>query len=117
MEPCCKNQGKPQAEWVTQLFSQGERRVAPLQSLIRIAQKPQRPGRIAKAGHSGVCTPVEKSKETVLLLIVESTALLQVYSGEGKLSLPQQRTSQRFVGFQQERWILSTLGHAEELLP
>jgi hypothetical protein len=117
MEPCRKNQGKPQVEWIRKLLSQGERRVTSLQGLIRIAQKPQRPGRIAEARHPGVCPSVEKSQETVLVQIVERTALLQVYSGEGKLSLPQQRASQRPVGFLQERRILSTLCHAEELFP
>jgi len=116
MESRCKDQGKPQAKWIRQLVSQGERREASLQGLVRIAQKPQHPGYLAQAGHPGVCSPMERGKETVLLRVIEGTALLQMDAGEGKLPLPQQRASQRPVGFQQERGLLDTLSHAEELL-
>ena len=43
--------------------------------------------------------------------------LLEVGSGSGKLSAPQQGRPQRVVGFQEERRVVDLLGQAQEPLP
>ena len=49
-----KIQSKSQAKGVRELLSQGERLVAPLQGLVRIAKEPQDISRKGQAKHSGV---------------------------------------------------------------
>ena len=99
-----------------QLLGQGERLVAPLQGLVRIAKKPQGQGRIGEASHPGVM-PVEEGMGAVLLGVVEGNALLQVRAGRGKLSQTEQGRPQRIVGLQEESRVLHALGQAQELLP
>ncbi len=53
----------------------------------------------------------------MLLRIVQSNALLQVFPGGSKLTHKVQGRPQRMVGLHEERRILLFLGEVEELLP
>ena len=111
MEPGSKVQGKSQAKGVRQLLGQGERLVAPLQGLVRIAKKPQGQGCIGEASHPRVM-PVQEGMGAVLLGVVEGNPLLQVLSGWSKLSQIEQGHPQRIVGLQEESRVLCALGQS-----
>ena len=85
MEPGSKGQGSRQAEGVRQFLGQGERFVASLQGLVRIAKRPQNQGCNGQAGHPRV-KAIAEGMGTVLLRIIEGNALLQVCLGRGQLS-------------------------------
>src|SRR5713101_8795142 len=112
-EPRSIVQGPSQAERVRQLLSQGERLVAPLQGLLRIAKHPQGPSHIGQASHPRIL----HGTGAVLLGVVEGHPLLQVLPGRGKLSKMEQGTPQRLVGPQEVSWVVHDLGQAQKLLP
>ena len=112
-----KVQGRCQTGGVRQGLGQGERLAQALQGLVRIAEDPEGQGRTVEATHAGVMPAVEPCVRVVLLGIVERSPLLEVGSGRGKLSAPQQGRPQRVVGFQEERRVVDLLGQAQEPLP
>src|SRR3989442_12258368 len=96
-----------------QLTGQGERLLAPLQGLLRIAQQPQHQGRKGEAKYAGV---VKDGRGVLLLGIIEGTALCQVLLGWDKLSEVLKSLSQRPMRLHEERRGADTLGQAEEPL-
>ena len=72
------------------LMSQGQRLLAPLQSLVGITQMPQGPRRKREAGYPSVKGPIEESQRTVLLRVIEGNALLKVLSSTNQLARVEQ---------------------------
>ena len=92
MEHRSKNQRRGQTWGMGQRTGQGERRLAPLQGLLRVAQQPQHPGHkgeaiYARVAQDGTCM--------VVLGIIEDTALGQVLPGWDKLAKVLQRLAER----------------------
>jgi len=56
--------------WKKSRVVQGERLFNTPESLVRIAQIPQRPRQVAPAGHSRIIPPIEERVGAVLLRIV-----------------------------------------------
>jgi hypothetical protein len=81
MEGISADKGKSTTEGMRQPLSQSERFVAPCERLIGIAEQPQDPGPIGETGYPRISLPIDRSIGTVLLRIVEGSALLEVYSG------------------------------------
>src|SRR5215813_12383219 len=75
-----KEQGRGHTGWVRQLAGQGQRLVAPLQGLVRIAKRPQDLGETPEANNALVGLR-EEALGAVLRDIVEGDALLQVWAG------------------------------------
>jgi hypothetical protein len=114
MERRGKEQDSSQGMGVRHLTGQGERRLTPLQGLLRIAQPPQHPGRKREAKDSGV---VQDGMGAVLLGIIEGTALCQVLLRQNKLSEVLKRLSERPMRLHEECRVAGALGQAEEPLP
>ena len=64
-----------QAVGMGQFLGQGERFVAPPQSLVRITEQPQGQRRVGQAPHPGV-EPGEEGQGAMLLRIIEGDTLL-----------------------------------------
>src|SRR5262249_40958241 len=94
MEPDSKAQDHRKAIGVAQVSDYGQRFLAPLQRLVRIAKKPQRPGRPGEAHCPGV---EEEGMGPVLLRVIESNALFCLRSGSNQLTKVKQGSSQRPV--------------------
>src|SRR5712692_28397 len=112
MEHRGKEQSINQIEGVRQRTGQGERRLAPLQGLLRIAQQPQHQGRKGEAKYSGV----REAMGAVLLGIIEGTALGQMLLGRDKLSKVLKRLAERPMCLHEERRVANALGQTEEPL-
>src|SRR5689334_23000552 len=93
MEYSSGAEGISQAMGVRTLLRQGHRLVASRQSLVRIAKEPQRPGAHTVALHTSVF-PKEGRVGTVLLGVVERSALCKVRVRSGDRAQPEQRISQ-----------------------
>ena len=109
-------QGVREAEGVSQLLGLGQRVVDAFQGLVGIAKQPPGPGEIDQAAYPGVITVAERMG-AVLLRVVERDALLEVRSGRGQFSQPEQCLPKGVVGFEKESRRLNALGEGEELLP
>src|SRR5262245_17691205 len=96
-----------QAKGMRQLLGQGQRLVASLYGLVRVAQIPQAPGRIAEAALPGV---KQGTIGAMVLGIVESTHLFQMLSGQGKLSRVEQSSPQHEVGPHKQDRVADVLG-------
>src|SRR5438046_670609 len=96
-------------------MDQGQRRVAPLQRLVRITPQPQDQGHKLLTTYPGVVPAIEQGMRAMVLGIVEGDAVLQVPVGRGQLSKRQHRGSQRVVGLQEERRNPGVLRQSEEL--
>src|SRR5262245_36622577 len=89
MKHGCKVERKSQTKRVSQLLSEGQHIVTPLQGLVWIAKKPRRPRRIGGANDSWVLA-VEEGIGTVPLGTVKCNAVLEVVSALGELSKQEQ---------------------------
>ena len=98
-----------------QSVGQGERRVAALQGLVRIAKGPECHGRIAEAPCPGIL-PVEEGMRAVLLRIVEGDTLLQVGQGRDELAKTEQAISQGPIALQTEGRVVLALPQGKEFL-
>src|SRR5215468_9629562 len=96
-----KVKGRGQAKGVRQLPGQRQRRVIPLQRLVRVAEQPQGPGRIAIAIHPRV-TYIQKGVGAMLSGVIEGHALLLVRSGTRELAKKEQSLPLDAVSFQEE---------------
>jgi hypothetical protein len=112
-----KGEGKRQRIGVRRLPGQGERRLAPLLGLLRIAQQPQTPGRIAEEGDHPLDSPTHKGLEAGGLGGAEGGALLQVRTGVDHLSQPEAGDPQRIVGFEEDSGVGCALSQAQEVFP
>src|SRR5262245_8325980 len=74
MEKGSKAQDITQTRWVDHGLRQGHRLLVPCQPLLRIPQRPQRPGGMAAAHHACVL-PIEERQGTVPLGIIKRYAL------------------------------------------
>lgn len=83
--------------------------------LIGIAQKPQRPGPEAQAGHPGIVA-IQKDMRPVLLGVVERDAMLQVRARRHELAQPEQGVAHDIVSDQKRTWIVHPSGQREQLL-
>ena len=106
-----KEQGNCQCQGVSQLAGQGQRLLAPLQGLVRIAQKPQDQGEAAAAKHP-VMGLTEEAMGGVLLGIVEAYALLHVCAGRRELAEEEHGIPQQDMGTREACRVLDTLGQA-----
>src|SRR5262249_47029662 len=70
-------QGKSQAKGMSNLLCQGHRLLALCQPLVRIAEVPQRPGRVAVTNHTSV-VPIAERRGAVLRGVVERHTLRKV---------------------------------------
>src|SRR5215208_2482566 len=105
-----------QGKGVRQLFGLGECLLGTLESLVWIAQVPQARRRDISAAYSRV-KPVEEDERTVLLRVVQSYSLFQVLSACHKLSRAKQGLHHRPVVQPEERRVLDSLRHGEQLVP
>src|SRR5712692_8412590 len=117
MEYGSMTQGPSQAKGVRQLLGQGDRRVAPLQGLVWIAEIPQSNGCMSQATHSGVLYGSTVSMRSVPLRVVKSNPLFKVLSARGKLSRIEQSHSQQIVSWHETGRVLYPLGQSKALLP
>jgi hypothetical protein len=115
MEPGRKEQGVSQAEGMRHLPGQRQRRVTPLQGLVRIAQPPQGHGGVGMALHPGV-RPVADGMGMVLLVVVEGGPLRKMGLGSGKHAQIVHGVPEGRVGPQEERRVADLLGQGEEVL-
>ena len=115
LEPGSKIEGKSEAKGVRQLLGEGERVVDAPQGLLWTAKMPQRQGLKGEAVHPGVIA-IQKGVGAMLLAMIKSYALLQVYTGTSELSQPYQGISQHIVSHQQGLHLVDTLGQGQELL-
>src|SRR5712692_9831546 len=99
MEYGSMTQGPSQAKGVSQLLGQDERRVAPLQGLVWIAQIPQSNGCMSQATHSGVMYGSTVGMGSVLLRVIESNPLFKVLSARGELFRIEQSHPQQIVSW------------------
>jgi hypothetical protein len=89
MESGGKVQGKSQANGVREFLGQGERRVALLEGLSRIAKIPQSQGPKGEANHPRVQS-IAEGLSAVLLGVIEGNTLLHVLLSQGHLSKMEQ---------------------------
>src|SRR5262245_30385088 len=80
---------KPQAQEMRQLVYEDERLLTPLQSPVRVLQRPQRERCITPARSPRVKPNVD-SQRAVLLGVMERDAVFEVFVGSGDLSQPGQ---------------------------
>ena len=105
MEHGREEQGESETLGVRKLPGEGQRRVPPLQGLIRSAKAPQSLAHMAQTGHSSI-VPVAEDMGAMLLRIVERNRLFEVGAGWGELSQIEQGLSQRPVYLQEEGRVL-----------
>src|SRR5262245_63688922 len=108
MQPGSKALCLHKAKGLRQLPGQGQRLTAPLQRLVRIAQRPQGTGRKGSATNAGVF-PIEEGVGAVLLGVVEGYSLLQMGSGGSKLSQIEQAAPHSPSGPQEEGRVVLVL--------
>src|SRR5262245_30655478 len=114
MQPSSIDQGPPETKGRTELLRQAERLVHPCQGLLRIPQKPQRPG------HGGdpplrVNIAGERSQHLVLGLVVRD-ALLQRQPSTDKLPARQENNPCQAVCFYKQPSLVRLLRELQALL-
>lgn len=94
---------------------EGERLFDASHRLVRIAEVPQDAGEMSPTTHSGMfAKPGELGR--VELRVRERNALLQMGASQDRITKRIQRRSQGTVGLDQQRSIVYTLGHVEQVL-
>jgi hypothetical protein len=101
---------------MSQLLGQPQCLLLLTQGLVRIAPRPQSPGRIALAAPPRV-VPTIAQVSMVLLRVIVRDALGESRLGWGQFAEPEQRGSQRMAGLHEQHGILPALGQRQELLP
>src|SRR5437016_9971138 len=102
MEPGGKVQSPSQAKGMRQLLGQGERLLASLEGLVRIAKHPQGKGRIGQGRYFVVCPCPGRAWPP---RIVKSNRPLTMFSGRGPLSTQVQDLPQHNVAHHEEGWV------------
>ena len=104
----------PGTEGLSKRAGEGECFVTPLQGLVGIPKDPQSKGSKGMASHPCII-PIDKGMGTVLLRVIESSSLLEMFSGLNKLSQIVQHFSLHQVSSCNETRIVEVLRQSEEL--
>ena len=84
---------KSQVKGMGQLLSRRERFVAPLESLVRIAELPQSPGRVREVMYPGISPGIAEDERPMALSIIEGDYVFETFPGSEELAHPVQGTS------------------------
>ena len=78
-------EGEGETEWIAKLFSQCDTAAAPLETLVRIPEKPHRQASQALRNNPGIFS-IDECMEAVFPRIVQINALLEVILGGNEVA-------------------------------
>jgi hypothetical protein len=88
MQNADKKFGKGQTKGMGQPLSQHERFLAPFESLVRVAELPQSPGRVCESNHPGLSSGIVEQERPMALRIIDGDRVFQMFPDRNELAHP-----------------------------